>query len=91
MKKIILILSAFSFALLLANEGQELHQESCLSCHIIKHDKKFYSSRVNKKIKTLASLKTQVKRCSSSQGAGWFPEEETAVAKWLNDSYYHLK
>ena len=93
MKKVmsIMYICIFSFSLIFANEGKELHQESCFSCHVSKHDSKFYSSRVNKKMKTLASLKTQVKRCSGAVEAGWFPEEELAVTKWLNDSYYHLK
>lgn len=91
MKKVILVLCIFGFNFLFANEGQELHQESCFSCHSAKHDKNFYSSRVNKKMKTLASLKSQVTRCSGAVGTGWFPEEEEAVTSWLNDSYYHLK
>jgi len=86
-----LILCVFSFSILFANEGKELHQESCLTCHGLKHDKTFYSSRVNKKMKTLANLSTHIKRCSGARGAGWFPEEEEAVTKWLNEFYYHLK
>ena len=91
MKKVILVLCMFSFSILLANEGEELHQESCLSCHSLTHDKKFYTSRVNKKMKTLAKLSSKVKICSGARNTGWFPEEEEAVAKWLNDKYYHLK
>ncbi len=91
MNKLMLVLCIFSFSILFANEGEELHKESCFSCHSVTHDKKFYTSRVNKKMKTLAKLTAQVKMCSGAVNAGWFPEEEKLVAKWLNDTYYHLK
>ena len=91
MKKVILVLCIFSFSILFANEGEELHKESCVACHNLAHDKKFYTTRVNKKMKTLAMLNSQVKKCSGARNAGWFPEEEASVAKWLNDTYYHLK
>ena len=91
MKKIILALCIFSSSILFAGEGEDLHKESCLSCHVSNHDKKFYSSRVNKKMKTLANLSAQVRMCSGARNTGWFPEEEAEVTKWLNDKYYHLK
>lgn len=71
-------------------EGKELHDESCLSCHMVAHNKDFYT-RKNHKMTDLFSLKSQVSRCSQAFQTGWFPEEEQAVLAYLNHEFYKFE
>ncbi len=73
----------------IANEGQELHQQSCKNCHIVKHNKDFYN-RADKKINNFKALKIQVNRCASMFNTGWFPEEQSSVVTYLNNHFYRF-
>jgi hypothetical protein len=35
-------------------------------------------------------LLQRVSACNAQVSSGWFPEEEGAVAAWLNQHYYHF-
>jgi hypothetical protein len=35
-------------------------------------------------------LLQRVATCNARVSAGWFPDEEAAVAAWLNQQYYHF-
>ncbi|HIM57836.1 MAG TPA: hypothetical protein EYJ00_00705 [Gammaproteobacteria bacterium] len=86
MKKILLLsvlLAGTSFA---NEEGQELHEESCTRCH----GSEMYT-RDNSKIQNHFDLRSQVSACANNLGTGWFPDEEAAVVKFLNDQYYKLE
>ncbi len=76
--------------MVIANEGQELHDESCIACHIATHDTAFYM-RDNRKVDTLPKLGGQVSRCAQNFRTGWFPDEEKAVVNYLNNTYYQFK
>ena len=58
---------SFTFTLLLfslsvfANEGQDLHNESCLECHTAPHNRDFYT-RDDRKVKDLSQLRGQFLR-----------------------------
>ncbi|WXU00871.1 MAG: hypothetical protein Ctma_1606 [Catillopecten margaritatus gill symbiont] len=73
-----------------ANEGQELHEESCVACHRVQHDDAFYM-RDDRKMSDFPALRTQVSMCANVVGAGWFPEEEKTVLDYLNKQHYKFK
>jgi len=73
-----------------ANEGKELHEKSCATCHVVQHDDAFYT-RNNRKMNDFPALRAQVSMCANAVGAGWFPEEEEAVLDYLNKHYYKFK
>ena len=79
-----------SISLFANEEGMELHQQSCINCHIVYHDDAFYT-REDRKIKTLAKLGGQVSRCVSTLELGWFPDEEQSVLEHINAQYYKFK
>lgn len=90
MKKILLLsilLSSVSFA---NEEGKELHDESCMSCHLVEHDDKFYTKE-DTRINDHFTLRSQVSRCSLNFSTGWFPDEEKSVVDYLNNQYYKFK
>ncbi len=66
--------------------GQELHDSNCISCH----DDSVYQRR-NGIIKTMAGLKTQIRRCETTLDLTWFDVELDSVAEYLNNKYYHFK
>lgn len=88
----LLLLSVFSFATVdnqqkILEQGQELHSESCIACHIATHDKEFYT-RKDRKMTSASALKGQVSRCISAFNLDWFPEEEDSVRFYLNHNFY---
>lgn len=89
MRPLILILLTGMASLALADEpfDPKLYvQQKCSSCH----ERDIYT-RVNRKVFSYHSLKTQVQRCDAQLGMKMFPEEADAVADFLNDQYYHFK
>jgi len=66
--------------------GRELHNSNCVSCH----DDGVYQ-RTNRIIKTMAGLKTQIRRCETTLDLTWFDEELDSVAEYLNNKYYQFK
>ena len=76
----LLAASSISFA----NESPEaLLQDKCSSCH----GSEVYT-RPDHKMNSLAQLTKQVRRCTQAAGASWFDEDITAVANFLDKSYY---
>lgn len=67
------------------DEGKELHDESCISCHDSQTYTKFDSS-----IESHFDLRRQVSFCSVNLSTGWFPEEEESVISFLNFTYYNF-
>ncbi len=82
-----LIASSVAFA---NEEGKELHEESCIACHTIKHDNDFYT-RDNSRLHNHFDLRRQVSNCVSAFNIDWFPDEETSVVDYLNNEYYKFK
>lgn len=88
MKKILLLgFIAISTTAFSNEDGKELHEESCVACHIVHHDDAFYT-REDRKIATHSALAGQVSRCVQAFSVGWFPDEEKSVAEYLNKQYY---
>lgn len=69
------------------DEGKNLHDESCVNCHISQHNEDFYT-KDNRIVKDIFGLKSQVSRCVGFFNTGWFPEEEASVVKYLNTEFY---
>jgi hypothetical protein len=73
--------------------AKALHDKSCTSCHISKYGgdgSKIYT-RDGRKISSKQELQQRVASCNAMTNSGFFPEEESAVAAWLNQQYYHFK
>lgn len=66
-----------------AADGKELHEAKCKACH----DASVYT-RENRRVKDLAGLNTQVRRCEQALGLTWFDEDVDAVVNYLNVNYY---
>ncbi len=82
-----LIASSATFA---NEEGKELHEESCIACHIIEHDDAFYT-RDNSRLHNHFDLSRQVNNCVSTFNIDWLPDEEKSVVNYLNNEYYKFK
>lgn len=67
--------------------GMDLHEESCVECHIVNHDQDFYENK-DRKMDEYSKLKRQVSMCMTNFNLDWFPEEERSVLKYLNDTFY---
>ena len=70
-----------------SNEGKELHDESCISCHAVEDHTALYTSK-SRKVDSLHKLGGQVSACTQALGVEWFPEDEKKVVKFLNEDYY---
>ncbi|HMV62182.1 MAG TPA: cytochrome c [Zoogloea sp.] len=74
--------------------GEKLAREHrCADCHrrLIGGDGSALYTRPDRKVTSRDKLTAQVSFCSSQLKTGWFPEEEEAVAAWLNQRYYHFR
>ncbi|MGN7611551.1 c-type cytochrome [Magnetococcales bacterium HHB-1] len=73
--------------------GKELHQESCISCHAARFSGdpfKIYT-RENRRKKDLPQLKAMVEYCNQQIGTQWFDDDINDVTEYLNQSFYHYK
>ena len=73
----------------LASEDKDvtdLYQFNCTSCH----GAEVYT-RTDRKVTSLASLESQVRRCEQSLGLKWFDEEITDMTAYLNTHYYKFQ
>lgn len=71
-----------------ALEGKEYYMEAdCMRCHgtIEQYDPK------ENKAKNFAQIVSWVSGCDGMFDIGWFPEEQTSVAQYLNEHYYKHK
>ena len=75
------------------SNAKALHDKSCTSCHsrLYGGDGSKIYTRDNRILSNKQQLLQRVAVCNAQAKAGWRPEEETAVAAWLNQRYYHFK
>ena len=75
------------------NNGKELHNSNCTSCHISMQggDGSGIYTRENKRIESLPALNKQVRRCRDSLGVPWPEEHVNDVVEYLNTSFYKFK
>lgn len=70
-----------------------LHEKSCVSCHVRMYggDGSRMYTRDGRLLSNRLELLQRVAACNAMVSAGWFPEEEGAVAAWLNRRYYQFE
>lgn len=67
-----------------AVNGQKLFAGSkCLSCHGTD-----VFTKPDRKIKNLAMLESQVRRCDANSSTNWYDDEILDVVAYLNKTYY---
>ncbi len=97
MKRLIVLLT-LSITLTYANymkEGAKLYKDAnCAKCHL--SPDKFDPNSIKKeglsfKSKSFKDVKQWIINCDSFFEVGWFPEEQEAVAKFLNKKFYKFK
>ena len=76
-----------------AAEGKRLVEQS--KCEICHHnqtlgDAKAIYLRKDRRVTSMAKLKSQVAVCNSQLKLQLFPEDEEAIAAYLNETYYHF-
>lgn len=67
-------------------KGELMSDVNCDTCH----QAEFYQ-REDRKATTIAKLNSWVEGCNTTLDVGWFPEDVSDVAAYLNKEYYHLK
>lgn len=76
------------------DEGKRLVEEKgCETCHHNKTlgDAKAIYLRKDRKVTSLAKLRSQVALCNSELNLQLFPDEEEQVVQYLDRTYYHFK
>ncbi len=72
--------------------AKALHDKSCVACHVRMYggDGSTMYTRDGRMLSDRLELLQRVATCNARVSAGWFPDEEAAVAAWLNQQYYHF-
>ena len=75
------------------NNGKELHDSNCTSCHISMQggDGSGIYTRENSRMESHPALIKQVKRCRDSLGVPWPDEHVNDVVEYLNSTFYKFK
>ncbi|SFG59488.1 hypothetical protein [Neptunomonas qingdaonensis] len=63
--------------------GEQYTDANCETCH----EASFYL-REDRKVTTFAKLEAMVEGCNTNLDVGWFPEDVSDVAAYLNREYY---
>ena len=93
----VLIISAFGAPesnLALLDSGKKLVSDAkCESCHASKRggDGSSMYSRQDRRVTTKSQLLSQVGRCNNELNLGLFPDDEAAIAAYLNVTHYKFK
>ena len=100
MKHIVMILAlvttpalATPFAKGDAAAGKALHEKKCAACHAGRFGgdgSKIYT-RADRRIKSASGLAQQITVCNSMLGNEVFPEDETNLGAYLNQTFYKFK
>ena len=72
--------------------AKPLHDKACVSCHVRMYGgdgSKMYT-RDGRMLSNKLELLQRVAACNAQVSSGWFPDEEGAVAAWLNQQHYHF-
>jgi hypothetical protein len=88
------IAQAVPFARGDAAAGKKLFdQHKCNSCHasLLGGDGNAMFTRAERKVKSPASLATQITRCSHSLNLELFPDDEESIGAYLNNHFYKFK
>ena len=68
-------------------------EAKCETCHMGKvgGDGSAIYLRKDRRVTSRNMLLPKVARCNNELGLGLFPEDEAAIAAYLNTAYYHFK
>ncbi|SIT05073.1 hypothetical protein [Neptunomonas antarctica] len=66
--------------------GEQYTDANCETCH----ESAFYQ-REDRKVTSYSKLESMVEGCNTNLDVGWFPEDVSDVAKYLNREYYKFK
>lgn len=71
-------------------EGRTLVEKDCNACHarLFEGDALRIYTRADRKVKTPAQLLAQVTYCSTQLSLSYFPDEEAAIAAFLDREHY---
>ena len=84
----VLIFLTFTAAVIADVEnGKELHDESCIDCHMMPEHTALYTQE-DRNVDSLHRLGGQVSACMQILNITWFPEDERDVVEYLNNNYY---
>ncbi len=88
------VFAASNAAEAMANVGKKLVAEAkCEACHVSKFggDEAVMYSRPDRRVTSKSGLLAQVARCNNELSLGLFPDDEAAIAAYLNTAYYKFK
>ena len=70
--------------------GKSLHDDNCIDCHVSIQggDGSGIYTRPDRRIESLAALRSQVNRCKNSMGVSWPEDQIDDVVAYLNNTYY---
>ena len=78
----------------LLSSGKKLVSDAkCEACHASKRggDGSSMYSRQDRRVTTKSQLLSQVSRCNNELNLGLFPDDEAAIAAYLNVTHYKFK
>ena len=75
------------------NARKLIADAKCEACHVSKvgGDGSAIYLRKDRRVTTKSKLLPQVARCNSELSLGLFPDDETAIAAYLDATHYHFK
>ena len=88
------VFAASDAAEALVNTGKRLVAEAkCEACHVSKlgGDGSAMYSRPDRRVTSKSGLLAQVARCNNELSLGLFPDDEAAIAAYLNAAHYKLQ
>lgn len=74
--------------------GKTIDEQKCYACHAKKTafgNGDMIYTRSDRKVNSLAKLKTMVERCNTELRLDLFPEDEADVTAYLNKQFYKFK
>ena len=72
--------------------GKLVEDKKCDGCHASKTmgDGSALYLRKDRKVTSMAKLRSQVAACNTQLNLGLFPDDEENIAAFLNERYYHF-
>lgn len=67
-------------------QGKALHERHCTACH----GTEVYT-RPDRRMRSLDMLQSQIGRCTRAAGADLNEQEQAALARYLNETFYHFE
>ena len=92
MKYVLLVFFLMSSHNVFAEDGQSLHNSSCIECHsrMTGGDGHVLYTRDDHIAKDIQTLKARVKHCAEGSNIGWNDSKISTITNYLNEQYYHL-